>query len=64
MRNTVAKRLRKEDRSLTTDFTRQMQEKVTIKQWLHGRVRCVTLLHAEGSFRRTYQKLKAARKVA
>lgn len=64
MRNTVAKRLRKEARSLTTNFAFDMQEKVTIKQVLHGRVRCITLLHGDGSFRRTYQKLKAARKVA
>ena len=64
MRNTVAKRLRKEARSLTTNFAFDMQEKVTIKQGLNGKVRCVTLLHGDGSFRRTYQKLKAARKVA
>ena len=64
MRNTIAKRLRKEARSLTTNFANDMQEKVTIKQGLHGKVSCVTLLHDDGSFRKTYQKLKAARKVA
>ena len=64
MRNTVAKRLRKEARSLTTNFTFNMLEKVTIKQGLNGKVPRITLLHGEGSFRRTYQKLKAARKVA
>lgn len=64
MRNTVAKRLRKEARSLTTNFTFDLLEKVTIKRGPYGKVPRVTLLHGEGSFRRTYQKLKAARKVA
>ena len=64
MRNTVAKRLRKEARNLTTEFTDIMQEKVIIKLGPHGKVPRITLLHGEGSFRRTYQKLKAARKVA
>jgi hypothetical protein len=64
MRNTVAKRLRKEARSLTTNFAFDLLEKVTFKRGAYGKVPRITLLHGEGSFRRTYQKLKAARKVA